>query len=264
MTKEFGQQKKAFDKPAQIMSKLGLNEGEQNMYLYGIKMPPMQVSALAKHVGVTRPNAYNIIALLQEKGLCWNLGAQYGRKIMFAPPEKILTLYQKRLAELSDMEEEVREMSVSLEDKKFSGTIVQPRVQYFQGTEGVKKLYFDSLTTKEKKIRTAVYKGTNERLGRKFMDDYIKHRYEAGIKNVLLYPKSMVKFNEDYRHDPTFNRDVRIPPKTVNFDSTIMIYDSRVAIITMSDDMFGTLIESVDFSNTMKGWFDTIWNNSKG
>ncbi|MCF7865416.1 MAG: hypothetical protein K9M11_02850 [Candidatus Pacebacteria bacterium] len=260
MTKEFGQQKKTIE----ILSKLGLNEGERNVYLYGIKMPPIPVSTLAKHVGITRPNAYNILALLQEKGLCWNLGAQYGRKIMFAPPEKILTLYQKKLTELTALEDEVKKMSTSLKDKKYTGPIVQPRVQYFQGVEGVKKLYFDSLTTKEKLIRTAVYKGTNERLGRAFTDDYIRHRYGAGIKNVLLYAKSMAEFNKDYEHDPTFNRDVRVPPKTVNFDSTIMIYDSRVAIITMSDDMFGTLIESVDFSNTMKGWFDTIWNNSKG
>jgi hypothetical protein len=141
--------------------------------------------------------------------------------------------------------------------------VIQPRVQYFQGTEGVKKLYTDSLTSKDKLIRTAVYEGIYERFGTEYVTNYIKERYKQNIQNKILYAESLGVFNQKYESDPTNNRQVRIPPTSINFDSMIMIYDSRVAIITMANEIFGTLIESVDFSNTMKSWFDTIWDMSK-
>lgn len=259
MPTDFGQQ----GNTAQILAKLGLNDIEQRVYLFGIKIPPMVVSALSKQVGLTRSNAYNIISSLQEKGLCWNLGAEYGRKIKFAEPEKLMSLYQNKIIALKEIESDVRKISESLKTETYAGPVIQPRVQYFQGTEGVKKLYSDSLTSKEKLIRTAVYQGIYERFGHTYVDDYIKQRHARGIKNKILYAESLEQFNKNYAPDPTKNREVRIPPNSISFDSMIMIYDSRVAIITMEKEIFGTLIESVDFSNTMKSWFDTIWNISK-
>lgn len=259
MPKEIGQQKNI----AIILNKLGLSEIEQKVYLHGITVPPQVVSALSKQAGLTRSNAYNVISTLQEKGLCWNLGAQYGRKIKFAEPSKLVTLYEQKISSLKELEKEIKNLAVSLNKETYSGPVIQPRVQYFQGIEGCRKLYSDSLTSKEKLIRTAVYEGIYERFGKEYVDNYIKQRYKRGLKNKILYAESLAQFDKNYEYDPTYNREVRIPPKTVNFDSMIMIYDSRVAIITMSHEIFGTLIESVDFSNTMKGWFDTIWNISK-
>ncbi len=258
MPTEFGQH----ENTALILGKLGLSDIEQKVFLFGITVPPLAVSALAKQVGVTRSNAYNVIETLQSKGLCWNLGAEYGRKIKFADPEKLLSIYEEKVAALKSLEEEIKKLSSELKTERYSGPVVQPRVQYFKGTEGVKKLYSDSLTSKDKLIRTAVYQGIYERFGTEYVTDYIKQRYKMGIKNKILYAEPLEEFNKKYESDPTKMREVRIPPKTINFDSMIMIYDSRVAIITMANEIFGTLIESVDYSNTMKGWFDTIWGIS--
>ncbi len=248
---------------AEILNKIGLNEMEQGMYLYGITVTPLPVSALAKQIRITRSNAYNVIQSLQSKGLCWNLGGEYGRKIMFAGPEKLLELYNETVSGLKDLGPQLKSLSDDLKKHKYSGPVVQPRVQYFEGNEGVKKLYSDSLSTKDGLIRTAVYQGIYERFGEEYVDNYIKERYRRRIKNKILYAHPLEVFNKNYEPDPTNNREVRIPPKSINFDSMIMIYDSRVAIITMSNEIFGTLIESVDYSNTMKGWFDTIWGISK-
>lgn len=259
MPTEFGQQ----NNTAITLAKLGISEIEQKVYLYGITVPPLVVSSLARLIGLTRSNAYNVIESLQLKGLCWNLGSEYGRKIMFASPEKLLTLYQEKVKDLKILEKDIEQISLSLKEQKYSGPIVQPRVQYFEGIEGVKKLYTDSLTSKDKLVRTAVYEGIYERFGKEYVTDYIKRRYKKEIKNKILYAESLDVFDKKYEFDPTHNREVRIPPKSINFDSMIMIYDSRVAIITMANEIFGTLIESVDYSNTMKSWFDTIWNISK-
>lgn len=259
MPNELGQQ----NNTALILNKLGLNDVEQKVYLFGISLPPLAVSALAKQTGLTRSNAYNVIDSLQQKGLCWNLGAEYGKKVKFAGPEKLVAIFRDKVDAFKELEHEVEKVAEALNQSRYTGPIVQPRVQYFQGTEGVKKLYTDSLTTKDKLVRTAVYEGIYERFGIEYVTNYIQERYRRGITNKILYAESLDAFDKKYEFDPTHKRQVRIPPKSINFDSMIMIYDSRVAIITMANEIFGTLIESVDFSNTMKSWFDTIWEISK-
>jgi sugar-specific transcriptional regulator TrmB len=260
MPTEIGQQE---SNQALILAKLGLGDIEQKMYLDGIKTPPLPVSLLAKRIGLTRSNAYNVISSLQAKGLCWNLGGEYGRKIMFAGPEKLLSLHRDMLASLKGMEKDISQLSKSLSHSKYSGPIAQPRVQYFEGTEGVKKLYSDSLSSPDGLIRTAVYQGIFERFGKEYVENYIQERHRRGMRNKILYPYSLKTFNSKYPIDPTNRREVRIPPKSINFDSMIIVYGSKVAIITMTHEIFGTLIESVDYSNTMKSWFDTIWGISR-
>jgi sugar-specific transcriptional regulator TrmB len=259
MPTEIGQQENRL----KILEQLGLNDMEQKMYLQGLGVPPLAVSMLAKQVGMTRSNAYNVITSLQSKGLCWNLGGEYGRKIMFAGPERLLALYHEKVLRLKGLEGEISSLSKSLLKKKYSGPIAQPRVQYFEGTEGVKKLYSDSLNSPDKLIRTAVYQGIFERFGKEYVANYIEQRHKKGMKNRILYPYPLKQFESKYGADPTGRREVRIPPKSINFDSMILVYGSRVAIITMTNEIFGTLVESVDYSNTMKSWFDTIWNISK-
>lgn len=259
MPTEIGQQ----ENKLKILSQLGLNPMEQKTYLLGIKLPPLTVSMLARQIGMTRSNAYNVVASLQLKGLCWNLGGEYGRKIMFAGPDKLFSLYQETVARLQNLEGEIKNLSKNLLKDKYSGPFTQPRVQYFEGTEGVKKLYSDSLNSPDKLIRTAVYQGIFERFGKEYVSEYISERYRRGMKNRILYAKSLKQFNAKYPIDPTNNREVRVPPKSINFDSMILIYGSKVAIITMRNEIFGTLIESVDYSNTMKSWFDTIWGMSR-
>lgn len=247
----------------ELLSRLGLNEMEQKMYLLGISIPPIAVSLLAKQLGTTRSNAYNIVSSLQDKGLCWNLGGEYGRKIMFAGPEELLSLFQNQISDLKNLETDIQTLSKDLKKKKYSGPITQPRVQYFEGTEGVKKLYSDSLTATDGLIRTAVYEGIYERFGEEYTTQYIKERYRKNMTNKILYAKPLKDFEKMYEFDPTKRREVRVPPKSINFDSMIIIYDSKVAIITMTHEIFGTLIDSLDYSNTMKSWFDTIWDISK-
>ncbi len=259
MPTKIGQQENA----AELLEQLGLSCPEQRLYLYGITVPPQPVSMLAKHVGNTRSNTYNIVYSLEEKGLCWNLGSEYGRKIMFAEPQKLVALHAEKMKQLESLKGKIDQFTETLKKSKYSGPIAQPRVQYFEGKEGVKRLYTDSLNTKEKRIRTALYQGIFERMGKEFVAQYIQERYSRGISNKILYAQSRKAFDTIYGDDPTNNREVRMPPKTITFDSMILIYDSKVAIITMKNEVFGTLIESVDYSSTMKSWFDTIWSVSK-
>jgi sugar-specific transcriptional regulator TrmB len=181
MTTEFGQHKNI----TATLSKLGLNDLEQKVYLFGTTVPPLPISSIAKHVGTTRPNAYNIIDSLQAKGLCWNLGTQYGRKIKFAPPDRLLELHKEKIKMLQSLEDEIKNLNKSLKDKTYTGAMVQPRIQYFQGTEGVKKLYSLGLTTRDGVIRTAVYEGLYERFGKEYVTDYIRQRCEKKIKSKI-------------------------------------------------------------------------------
>ncbi len=258
MPTDFGQQ----NKTKELLTQIGLTDTEQEAYLYGISRPPLSVSILAKQLGFTRSNMYNVITSLQDKGLCWSLGGEYKRKIQFAKPEMLGELCNRRIKEAQSLSKEVSVLAKNLEDQAYSGAISQPKIQYFEGKEAVRKLYSSSLSTQEGSIRTAVSDKLFEQIGEDYVQEYVDSRLSMGIKNKILYAESLENFKYTYKPDPRGNREVRRPPENIKFDSMMLIFDTKVAIITLANETFGTLIESVDYSNTMKSWFDAIWEMS--
>lgn len=93
------------------------------------------------------------------------------------------------------------------------------------------------------------------------MDDYVKRRVEKGyILNVIRSkPKEVAP---DWPSGPAENRDLRYPPENMVFDMTTYIYDNKVGLISTEKENFGLIIESEEFSKTMKYLFEALWQIS--
>src|SRR6185369_6945513 len=103
---------------------------------------------------------------------------------------------------------------------------VLPKVQFFEGKEGVEQAYEDTLVNNKGKMLyditgiDAVY----SRLDPKFIQYYLNKRKALGIKAVYIAPKTQNALLAT-KDDAKYIRSVRfIPPRYV-FDSEISIYD---------------------------------------
>jgi hypothetical protein len=45
----------------------------------------------------------------------------------------------------------------------------------------------------------------------------------------------------------------------VFYAAMIMIYDNRVAMISTQKENFGFILESKEFSSTLRSWFEFMW-----
>ncbi len=248
----------------ELISQLtGLSLLDTEIYVTGISLPPLPVAIFAKRCGITRQNAYNILSRLNDAGLVTNISGAAGRYVQIAPTDNIQRLVGQRLHNLSKESELLPSILSSIEKTKYSGPIKKARVSYFEGLGGIQNLYRKTLQTKEKVLRTLSHEDIFSRLGEDFTLDYIAERKKRGIHNKVIQNKPTSRFKSVYKNSILENRDYRIPPKDMIIDSVIVIYDESVVLITLQSEIFGTHIESTDYSRTMKSWFDTIYTASK-
>src|SRR3989344_6686744 len=231
----------------------GLTDKQVDVYVACLEAGPSKVPDIAKLAHLKRTTCYGIVdelvgmGLIQEnfRGKRKLYKAQDPRTLLFLAEDK-----QKRLAaampELSEL---------------FVTHRVRPKVTFFEGREGVKKVYDDVLECKSKQLKQIVrVRQHNEAVGDAFIKEFIRKRIARGIVTRNLHPKSGDLYSDERgREDPKLKRYVRYLPPNVFYAAIIMIYDNKVAMVSTKQENFGFIIESREFSNTLSAYFDFMW-----
>ena len=131
------------------LRKLGLKEKETRVYLAGLELGASSIQNVAKKAEITRPTAYEIVRILQEKGLFRE--TQQGKKRLFIAnsPEKILNILRLQKRELEEKEREFIRIIAALESRY---ALKDGGMQIFKGKEGLKVLQEQILYTAKKDI----------------------------------------------------------------------------------------------------------------
>ena len=249
----------------ELLIKIGLSDKEIAVYLYGLEVGPIFATHLAKACHLSRPNVYDVVKKLQQKGLCYQLGASYGRKVKMAEPEDVSKILIRKQKELGELELEFSKILPQLKDlsNKKSKTDF-PQIFYFEGKEAIKNLFESSLQAEEKVIYIALSEiNLINLLGEEFTKYYIKKRATRNIVSKTLRLASGDSNDPFFHEDKEYKREVRYLPKNIGMQATIFLYDNKVCLITSDRENIGLLLESKDYSATFKTWFQFMWINAE-
>lgn len=248
----------------EFLSKLSLSNKEIKVYLTGLKYGPMYASRLAKECEFSRPNIYDVFKKLQKKGLCNQLGSAYGRKFEMVSAEDLEEILERRQQENLELESELKKilpLFQSIQGKLYEP---YPRIEFFEGAEGIKKMISASLQCETKMIKTAAsVKNWVDFLGKEFTNYYVKKRVEKDITSHTLRLKKGEVKDPFYQQHELQKREVRYVPDKIKLDATIILFDNKIALITIRKEDLGILITSKSFSSTLNSWFDFLWSKSK-
>lgn len=260
MNKENNQKIKEF------LNKIGLTEKEILVYLHILSSGPQYVAKIGISCKLTRTNTYDVIKKLEEKGLCHNLGSEYGKKIKANSPNQLKDLIEIKEKEIKYYKSEFENIVSDLEKINFKDNNKVYNVSYFKGRENLKKLLNLTLLNKEKEILIA---GSEldmiNILGEDFMINFHKKRIERKIKLSALRPGNIRGKNPIFIEDTKNLREVRVRPENqIKLKSVIIIWDNFISFCSFDEeDIFATLIENEMISKTQKSWFNFIWEKSK-
>lgn len=253
------------EKLKKYLEKLGLNDKEIKVYLFIMLREPQLISTIAKSCNLTRTHAYDIIKKLETLGLCHSLGSGYGKKIQASSVSQLLELLEQKEKELSAMKNELKTLAPILKSALSFKPQSRTNVAYFSGSENLKKLINYSLRAEDGIIRTA---GSEidfiKKIGADFFINYHERRKNKKLDLKALRPGDKRGINKVFTEDSEYLREVRLRPEgTIRLKSNLIIWDSSTAIISLGDELFGTLIENENLALMMKSWFDFIWEKSK-
>ncbi len=236
-----------------ILLHLGLSEKEACVYLACIEVGTTPVSEISKAAKINRVTTYDILEKLKVRGLVSYFTKKKTKYFTATKPEILLEEYEKR----------TNDLRTSLPKfKRLTGEISHPRVRYFEGLEGIKAIYADTLSSK-----TEILNFSNSLEIRESWPTYDKEYVEKRAKKAIFLRGICPKDKEGeivHREDKKYHREMRfMPSNKFDFTNEINIYDDKVSIISFKDELIGMIIESHEVANSQRAIFNMCWQFSE-
>jgi len=233
---------------------LGFEAKEAKIYLALLELGQASILGISRKSKVNRASIYYIIEKMKQKGVVTQIkkrGTDY-----FMPLDPDL-MYQQQRKNLKEFHEVIPELKSMVNQ---SG--LKPMVRFFEGIEGIKAVYADTLTSKTEIINYA-----NSQDVRKYWPEY-DTEYVAERASKKIHLRGIAPDDEYGRavkkDDKKTYRNIRlIDSKKLNFKNEIKIYDHKIAMISFSKNLFAIIIESEALADTQRSIFEMAWSFAK-
>jgi sugar-specific transcriptional regulator TrmB len=248
-------------KKALIQADLTPSQAEILEFLYQNK--ESKASEIAKKIKRSRAIVYKEAEELASLGLLEKI----------EKPNQI-TLYQANhpsmLSKLIDRKEaQIKKDKELLESylpdmiSNYNLMFNKPGVKYYEGLEGIKKVLWDTLTSKETIMAYSDIEAVDKFIP-SLNDEYVAKRKKLMVKKrgLILDTPFSRKFLENYYPEITENR--YIPGDLYPFSTLLQVYDNKIAYITLSEEsLIGVLIEDKNIYQMHKSLFEFAWRHAK-
>lgn len=240
-----------------ILQKLGLSEGEIAVYTTGLRLGPSLASEIAKQTKQGRTLVYHLLESLIEKGLTSAVG-KHSKKFIMEPPHTLKHLIERKRKELSLVEEQLAQAAVELESL-YTPATKPSRIRLYEGIEGMKTVAEEMLNTTEKQLYVlAPIEHIQALFDKTYLQYWFTEHNKRSIRSKCIWSNLSKNpmMNADYR-------ETRLVPDGLTLSTAIIVHDNKTTVFSSPTKTFAFVIESNEFSETMKSIFNQLWPNAQ-
>lgn len=242
----------------QILETIGLNSSEIAVYKTALQAGPRPASVIAKRANIKRGQTYNVLSSLSEKGVIQEFVKNGVRHFTCSSPRALVSMLDSRRGEIENKRSKLLELIPDLE-RLARCDDAKPKVRFFQGDEGIKEIFEDILRTRED------FYGALD-VGKSWInaysnDDWIHKFRERRVEAGIWFYGILVKNHEA---DMTRLSRPKIMKKNkmiqgVSLPAEILVFGSKVALISTDGDKTGVLIEHAKIAETVRSIHQAVW-----
>lgn len=229
----------------------GIAGKEAKLYLAALETGEAPVHVIAKHAGIGRTTAYDVLNRLIEQGMATR-HEKHGRiYIVPEPPEQLLKRHETRLDRLRDLLPELKALH--------GVSPIQPRIRLYEGEVGICTVLQNTLDCKSPIIRACL--SMTEMLqtpGFEEVEKFSQERIRRGIELQVIRTHGE-EVSNIWGTNPAIQRELRYAPRLDSFSMTMFIHDDCVSLISSLRENFGLVIQSEEFAHIQKYLFDQLW-----
>jgi sugar-specific transcriptional regulator TrmB len=239
-------------KNLEVLQSIGLNGKRADIYLACLELGKATAYLISRKTNIKKPTVYDIVNDLMQEGVLYKT---IKNKVTYYYPNDPLILINKTKEKTRQIES-----IMPFLQNLYNSSSVKPLIRYFEGKEGIKEIYEDTLRTLKKGeiIYSFMGEGMTDYLP-KYTRGYVDRRVEKGIVLKGIYSQRP-ELQEYLKNNEKELRVVKLLAQDkFPFPHEIDIYKNKVAIYIYGNEMFGTLIESKELYIAMKIIFDLAW-----
>lgn len=235
-----------------LLQQFGLQGKKADVYLAALELGSSSVIEIAKKAGIKRTTCYDILLDLKNEGLISETSKGKKRLFVGEDPEKI----QRNLKNKERLFSEILPQLQSIHNIRGS----KPKIRFYEGKEGLKEVYEDTLKYKGELLGFASYDVIGV-LGMEWSMEYLRKRIKAGVYARGIIPGTEPMMKDFISKDQEQRRMTKvIDPKKYPFSIEINIYGHNKVALMSAKEEIGLIIEGAEIHNTLKLIFQLIWD----
>jgi len=238
---------------------IGYSEKEVFVYLALLELGRGTVTQISRKAGINRPTGYHVLASLEAKELVKVSGKEPKQEYVAESPDQIEKILLHKIENDQAFIKEAKKIIPEL--KSIHNVADRPKVYFYEGREGLEKVYEDTLTSHEPIRAYATYDDMQAALPGYFPDYFFRRAKKGiGIRAIFPYTKAGIELSKD---DKIQKRETAmIPADKYYFSPEINIYDNKIMIASWKEKL-GIVIESQEIADAMKKVFELSWTEAK-
>ncbi len=243
-----------------LLKGLGFSDKEVKVYLAALRLGMQPASVLAKHLKMNRVTVYVICRKLIEKGVANVVTRRSIQYFTVEQPEALVRYADHQQHEWERKKKAIKkhipEFSVYLQDYSSA-----PKVRFYEGEEGIKTVYEDTLKFKGP-IRAFLTVDTiPEEIKNFLMGEYMPALLKKKIRSEIIAGDSERARRYQERDSKYLRKTVLVKPRNYPFETEIALYGKdRAAFISFKEgDLTAVIIENQAIHRTLSGIFELLF-----
>src|SRR3989338_9957640 len=202
---------------------IGFSEKEVLVYLALLELGKGTVTQISRKAGINRPTGYHVLASLEVKELVRVSGKEPKQEYVAESPDQIEKLLLKKIENDEAYIKEARRIIPEL--KSMHNVSERPKVLFYEGKEGLERVYEDTLTSTEA-IR-AYASVENMHMGLPgYFPEYYERRAGKGIAIRAIIPNSKTGLERKSFDQKEMRETALVPKDSFDISPEINIYDN--------------------------------------
>ncbi|MBI4053715.1 MAG: helix-turn-helix domain-containing protein [Candidatus Doudnabacteria bacterium] len=237
----------------EVLKTVGLSQKEASVYLALMELGAASVDAVAKKAGTKRPTTYLVLDDLQRRGLVSLVPGRKKSLYQAESPETIVSdLYKKQELVKRFLPEFLALYNVKKE---------KPKVQLFEGKEGVRQVYQKIFEAGE-----VWFFGTVQELMKIYPEGL--QAFVAATRDQKLHVRDfLTRSDEDLKYARTAQRgpnyDLRFLPEGFAFPSDSAIFANSVVFFSFHPQVFAVMISSGEIAGSLRALYELAWRSAE-
>jgi sugar-specific transcriptional regulator TrmB len=249
----------------QSLTQAGLYLEQAQIYELLLKNGPQKAGKIAKNTGITRSLVYRILEELIKMKLV-KKDAKSAKVAIFSPnhPMELQNLAEKKERQAKNAQMAL-ESILPLLSSEFNLMTGKPNIQFFEGFEGLKKIYDDILKTNQDflLIRAGEEPIFLTEVVPKLINTFIKKRVQQNIHVQSITPMDKITQERKEKDKALLAQRTLVDKEDYTAPVEINIYGNKVAFLSYAKELIGFIIESPQIAQSLKELFLLIKKGAK-
>lgn len=249
-----------------ILKEMGLDDLEIAVYLQLLKNEGSRVSTIAYQLKLPRTTIQSALLRLEDHELATKIFEKNTAIYSGVSPEEIVEMIEIKKRKCTKKFDEMKTNFIKTMPELLgliSSNKSLPSIKFYKGKAGVRKVLFDTLTSKTELKGFINVEAMNEQVNT-INQEYVAAREKSSIKKRALILDSTYARRD--RESGLYSPKSYIAWKWINrnlypFSLEVNIYDGKVSYLTyIENDLTGVIIQNDHIYEMHKSMWNMIWD----